>query len=243
MICGLKCYQHYKAVDYGQNSHQGNWFHKLNVRLGPSPQPYWLKTHGTIRESIEGGQAPYFISRERSVLHAKAAHNINLKCKAGGLPMPQVTWYKDNVLLYESLRRFEPYKINQRRLTIPNSTPYDNGVYKCVIANKYGQLEHNITVEVAPQIVAHHPIIKADSPANTTVPLGGNLTLQCDFEYFNIDDPPRIDWYRQIRGNKSIEDNVSASPLRLLQSCQMNLGCYNWTSHEQQHIINPQFDL
>lgn len=70
---------------------------------------------------------------------------LNLKCKAGGHPAPNITWYKDNQVLTSHLGRIQ---FDHWSLILEKLVSGDSGNYKCLVCNVLGCIAFNYTVDV-----------------------------------------------------------------------------------------------
>lgn len=177
--------------------------------------------------------APFFVGREMPPsIHETAAHQIDIKCKARGNPEPKVKWFKNDELIGPKSRRFEPYQIRQWKLSIPNATPNDSGVYRCQVSNTKGTIERNTTVTVLTQRIAGPPIIKNDDqPPNQTVAIGGNVTFKCELAELDPAAPPRIKWLAYFRVNGSFYDDNDNPNVKILKECDLNASCIKVSKH------------
>ncbi|XP_043645488.1 obscurin isoform X5 [Drosophila teissieri] len=77
---------------------------------------------------------------------------LKLEAQVTGFPAPEVKWYKDGMLLRPSPEiNFINSPNGQIGLIIDAAQPLDAGVYKCVIANKGGEIEGVSKVEIVPK--------------------------------------------------------------------------------------------
>ncbi|XP_039228488.1 obscurin isoform X7 [Drosophila yakuba] len=77
---------------------------------------------------------------------------LKLEAQVTGFPAPEVKWYKDGMLLRPSPEiNFINSPNGQVGLIIDAAQPLDAGVYKCVIANKGGEIEGVSKVEIVPK--------------------------------------------------------------------------------------------
>ncbi|VDO81405.1 unnamed protein product [Soboliphyme baturini] len=77
---------------------------------------------------------------------------INILCIADGSPKPTITWYKDGAeLVYKYnihlQEQTEPDGKQRSRIEIDPATVGDQGVYSCVVHNKYGSMVKNFKSE------------------------------------------------------------------------------------------------
>lgn len=63
------------------------------------------------------------------------AHTVRFKCNVGGVPFPNVTWYRDGVRLNSDGH----YKPSKKELLISQSVASDTGFYQCMTRNRWGE--------------------------------------------------------------------------------------------------------
>lgn len=78
--------------------------------------------------------------------HVKPAGNmVQLKCRAYGVPMPNITWYKDDKILHRSLGDI---KYSNWGITLEDLVTDDNGLYQCVVCNILRCINYTYELEV-----------------------------------------------------------------------------------------------
>nr|XP_014344645.1 PREDICTED: hemicentin-1 [Latimeria chalumnae] len=80
------------------------------------------------------------------VIKVHVGHSIDIPCNAQGVPLPSVTWFKDNTTLLIDGRQYN--SVPEGTLTIRRVHLSDAGVYKCIASNVAGQAEAVITLDV-----------------------------------------------------------------------------------------------
>nr|XP_043066936.1 obscurin [Drosophila bipectinata] len=77
---------------------------------------------------------------------------LKLEAQVTGFPAPEVKWYKDGMQLRPTPEiNFINNPNGQIGLSIDSAQPQDAGLYKCVIANKGGEVEGASKVEIVPK--------------------------------------------------------------------------------------------
>ncbi|NWI34400.1 FGFR3 factor, partial [Sula dactylatra] len=84
-------------------------------------------------------------------------------------------------------------------LVMEDVVPSDQGIYTCVVENKYGNIRHTYHLEVLERL-PHRPILQAGLPANQTVVVGSNVEFQCKVY---SDAQTRIQWLKHMEVNSS----------------------------------------
>nr|XP_045605396.1 vascular endothelial growth factor receptor 1-like isoform X1 [Procambarus clarkii] len=116
-----------------------------NFSLACTDRPHHSLTR-TVR--INPMVAPKWKTGVRSPLkdhNLKEMGNLTLECSAEGVPVPQVTWYKDNNKLDD---RADHRKVSGDQISFSFLKTSDAGVYKCEVTNRAGTIwsEARLTV-------------------------------------------------------------------------------------------------
>lgn len=86
-----------------------------------------------------------------SKMQVKPAGNmVNLKCKAGGHPTPNITWVKNDK---PPTRQLGEIRYQHWGMTLEDLVTDDNGDYTCVVCNELGCINFTYTVEVIGKFV------------------------------------------------------------------------------------------
>ena len=80
---------------------------------------------------------PPYITEEPKDNYVNVGNRVTLQCKAGGIPDPVVTWFKDGEALGGPQAVGENY-------TIMEMTPEQRGVYHCQAENDRGTVNSDI---------------------------------------------------------------------------------------------------
>ncbi|XP_030853395.1 hemicentin-1 isoform X1 [Strongylocentrotus purpuratus] len=112
--------------------------------------------------------------------------HIELECRADGIPLPDITWYKDG----EPLGTYNDPRLRKTAfgtLQIVNVDQEDSGEYACYVSNDAGKASKfvTLTVNLAP--------ILLDSPDSYTSLIRNPVTLQCLAAGF---PPPDVTWLK-----------------------------------------------
>lgn len=83
-----------------------------------------------------------------------AGNMVRLTCKAGGIPPPNITWYRDD--RSPPKRELGDIKINHWSLTLEDTVTNDKGNYTCVVCNVVGCINFTFFVDV----VGKHSLYK-----------------------------------------------------------------------------------
>ncbi|KAG9483372.1 hypothetical protein GDO78_009341 [Eleutherodactylus coqui] len=128
--------------------------------------------------------APYFTELPSNV-SLNEGEKLRLSCKAIGNPSPKITWaHKDRIVAAQP---------GQSKLlsdlVIERILKEENGAYTCIAENTVSSI--NTTVYV---FVREPPVLIGIHHVNQTVPLGGNIILNCVVKGNPI---PKIQWIKQ----------------------------------------------
>ena len=77
-----------------------------------------------------------------------ADRGIVIDCPAKGVPLPKITWYKDNQEIFAENEPTMRILSNGRRLEITTADVSDTGDYRCVAENPAGKVEENFKLNV-----------------------------------------------------------------------------------------------
>lgn len=95
----------------------------------------------------EKNREPFFIHPKKMLkTNVKPAGNtLSLRCKAGGYPTPNITWYKNGKIPNRPLGeiRYNPWS-----LTLEDLVTTDSGEYRCDVCNFLGCINFTFSVEV-----------------------------------------------------------------------------------------------
>ncbi|CAH1377636.1 unnamed protein product [Tenebrio molitor] len=144
------------------------------------------------KRETENPKAPYFVNpKKMSKIEIKpAGHMINLKCKAGGHPTPNITWYKNGSL---PKRQLGEIRYQHWALILEDVVTDDTGNYTCVVCNELGCINYTYNVEVVERY--HNKPIVTHPIENSTVVVGSSVNLTC---LFLSDLNPYIQWTREF---------------------------------------------
>lgn len=75
-------------------------------------------------------------------LERKLGESLELRCESHAIPKATVTWYKDDIELVNITSQ------DTGHLVIPYMRPEDQGHYRCVVANRLGEIEQTVNVKI-----------------------------------------------------------------------------------------------
>ncbi|XP_022914884.2 fibroblast growth factor receptor homolog 1-like isoform X2 [Onthophagus taurus] len=142
---------------------------------------------------------PYFTKKmTENGLNVKVAGNmVTFKCKAGGYPVPNITWYKNGET--PPVRSLGEIKYTTWNMQMQDLIITDAGKYMCEACNEVGCINYTYTLTVVERY--HNRPIMIENPKNTTVAVGDSVNLTCKIL---SDLNPKIYW---VFSNNTIHDD------------------------------------
>ncbi|XP_071802833.1 hemicentin-1-like isoform X2 [Asterias amurensis] len=121
--------------------------------------------------------------------------SVSLYCPATGHPRPTINWFKNGSPI--SPNELNQYVTDQGTLVIRFATEDDAGTYTCMVSNKAGTDE----IEISLYVLAPPTIDDRLITPTLNITLGGSVTMDCDAQGL---PPPTIHWVKdgqQLRNN------------------------------------------
>ncbi|CAH2095159.1 unnamed protein product [Euphydryas editha] len=106
-----------------------------------------------------------------------AGSSIRFKCAAEGNPIPNITWYKNNVTPI-SRNYFQP-SYGKWYIALDELTTADDGNYTCKVCNELGCIQHTYTLNVQERLYAKPVLTQA--AVNQTKLVGETARFSCEF--------------------------------------------------------------
>ncbi|XP_051792489.1 protein sidekick-2 isoform X3 [Erpetoichthys calabaricus] len=119
-------------------------------------------------------EPPQFVKEPERHITAEMEKVVDIPCQARGIPQPEISWYKDAVLI-------SPIKTPRYRilpggsLQVNGLLPDDTGMFQCFARNKAGEVQTNTylaVTSIAPNITS--------GPSDSTVIDGMSVILHCE---------------------------------------------------------------
>lgn len=120
------------------------------------------------------------IKNDISLLVELVMNKLDLDCTAVGASPLNITWVKNDRLIEarSNLSNFRfSFSPNFLKLSIKELRLDDAGIYKCILENKYGKIEHIMTVEIYEKMFAKPIVSSTDKHKVFYVDYGQNLTV------------------------------------------------------------------
>ncbi|XP_047609819.1 hemicentin-1 isoform X2 [Phacochoerus africanus] len=167
-----------------------------------------------IPPSIKGGNVTTEIS-------ALINSIIKLECETRGLPVPAITWYKDDQPVISSSQAL--YIDKRQILHIPRAQVSDSATYKCQVTNVAGTAEKSFHVDVYVP-----PMIEGDMalPINKQVVVAHSLTLECKAAG---NPPPVLTWLKDgvpMKASDHIHIEAGGKTLEITSALEVDRGQY-----------------
>ncbi|KAK9751787.1 Immunoglobulin I-set domain [Popillia japonica] len=142
----------------------------------------------TVQES-QKPHAPYFVNKKMTKIHVKpAGHVITLRCKAGGYPIPNITWYKNDD---KPVRSLGEVKYTNWNLQLQDLVISDAANYTCKVCNYLGCISFTYNLNVIERFPAK-PYIKEGYPKNITALVNSTVKFECPQILTDLE--PYIQW-------------------------------------------------
>lgn len=132
-------------------------------------------------------EPPYFTAEPERRILAKVEETVDIACRAMGVPLPTLRWYKDAVSVSE-LRNPRYRVLPSGSLRIQKLRPDDSGIFQCFASNEGGEIQAHAYLDatnVAPAFT--------QMPVDTTVTDGTTAILRCEVSGA---PKPAITWRR-----------------------------------------------
>ena len=179
----------------------------------------------------EYGTPPEFKKPKDKLMKLSAGylgHIVSLKCPhRKGCPKAKVEWFKNGnpVVASKTNMGRSLVTINKKGdLNIVDNRSEDDGIYTCLISNKFGVIRHDIKVQAVPRVVAHAPELSSDQPGNHSLQVGSNLTMKCEVKVVDSTNPHAIIWYKHFTVNGAWADVNGSVHAHKLQSTSSHMG-------------------
>lgn len=132
-------------------------------------------------ESAGGNAEPPFFVERFEEQRIPQNSTIKLPAKVSGNPVPEITWFHNNVPLQPSDRVKQSYDGENIELTITKANSQsDSGDYKCVASNSIGKASHGARVIVEVEDVVFTKKLKK----KVSIQESQTLTLECETSHY-----------------------------------------------------------
>ncbi|XP_077545441.1 neuroglian-like isoform X1 [Haemaphysalis longicornis] len=175
--------------------------------------------------AVKKGYPPTIAEGPNNVTRAVVRSNVTLRCRALGVPRPDVLWDKDG----QSLREARYHVMDSGDLRISGAQLADDGEYVCRATNKFGLVSASSLVEVQRRTrMTHRP------PNDYEAEVGNRVTFRCGAET----DPRRdltIEWLfngkpLDLAGNPRLVV-LTDNSLAITRTVPLDAGKYTCLAH------------
>lgn len=152
------------------------------IGKGPaSPNSPYYKIAAPIKK-----EAPV-VSEPLKDIHIGLDQSITLTCVVNGVPIPEVTWYRNGAVLKEKTITYEN---GAAKYVIKKTTIETSGTYTCKAVNEVGSVESSckVVIEQKPTIVVEKKQIVQK------LRVGDEWIVEANFDGYPA---PQITWYRE----------------------------------------------
>ncbi|XP_057170964.1 protein sidekick-1 isoform X2 [Ursus arctos] len=132
-------------------------------------------------------EPPYFTAEPESRMLAEVEDTVDIACRAMGVPLPTLQWYKDAVSI-GTLQNPRYKMLSSGGLRIQGLRPEDSGIFQCFASNEGGEIQTYTYLDVTNVAPAFTQL-----PVDTTVTDGMTAVLRCEVSGA---PKPAITWRR-----------------------------------------------
>ncbi|EGV95786.1 Protein sidekick-1 [Cricetulus griseus] len=132
-------------------------------------------------------EPPYFTAEPESRILGEVEESVDIPCRAMGVPLPTLQWYKDAVPL-NKLQNLRYRVLPSGSLHIQKLSPEDSGIFQCFANNEGGEIQTHTYLDVTNIAPAF-----TQRPVDTTVTDGMTAVLKCEVSGA---PKPAITWKR-----------------------------------------------
>ena len=194
---------------------------------------------------IVKGEKPFFISTDphERTLEGK---NVSISCQANGLPLPTISWTRDNLDVVSDRTQQETLG----DLTITNVKVEDEGVYICAAENMYGKITTRTNFEVIRKLDKN--TVGYNKSSDVTANYKESVVLSCDFSPDpRIKDEVKIGWSRindrneknSIQFNEIKYQRGEEGSLVIHDLSEKDMGIYECVFETPLQQVNEQISL
>uniref|UniRef100_A0A671F772 Sidekick cell adhesion molecule 1 n=1 Tax=Rhinolophus ferrumequinum TaxID=59479 RepID=A0A671F772_RHIFE len=119
-------------------------------------------------------EPPYFTAEPESRILAEVEETVDVVCRAMGVPLPTLRWYKDAISI-SKLQNPRYRVLPSGVLRIQKLRPDDSGIFQCFASNEGGEVQTHTFLDVTNVAPAFTQI-----PVDTTVTDGMTAFLRCE---------------------------------------------------------------
>nr|XP_033816119.1 hemicentin-1 isoform X1 [Geotrypetes seraphini] len=198
---------------------------------GNAQKSYILHIH--VPPAIVGSEMP----SEVSVLQGE---DLQLVCRADGVPSPTIQWHKDGKLIPSGESQRVKVTSDGSTLNIFGALTTDMGKYTCVASNGAGEEDRifNLNVYVPPSIAK-----KKDGPMELTAILDASINIEC---IATGTPPPLINWLKNglpLPISSHVRLLSAGQVLRIVRAQVSDVGTYTCVASSRAGVDNKLYNL
>ncbi|XP_077930382.1 protein sidekick-1 isoform X3 [Halichoerus grypus] len=141
----------------------------------------------TAKAFLSITEPPYFTAEPESRILAEVDDTVDIMCRAMGVPLPTLQWYKDAISI-SKLQNPRYKMLSSGGLRIQKLRPEDSGIFQCFASNEGGEIQTYTYLDVTNVVPAFTQL-----PVDTTVTDGMMAVLRCEVSGA---PKPAITWRR-----------------------------------------------
>ncbi|XP_073742420.1 protein sidekick-1 isoform X2 [Callorhinus ursinus] len=141
----------------------------------------------TAKAFLSITEPPYFTAEPENRILAEVDDTVDIVCRAMGVPLPTLQWYKDAVSI-SKLQNPRYKMLSGGGLRIQKLRPEDSGIFQCFASNEGGEIQTYTYLDVTNVAPAFTQL-----PVDTTVTDGMMAVLRCEVSGA---PKPAITWRR-----------------------------------------------
>ncbi|XP_035392059.1 hemicentin-1 [Electrophorus electricus] len=171
---------------------------------------------------------------ESEVMSSQVGSSVTFRCEAGGVPEPEVTWYRNGLQLSDG----SGLQIGPQQLRIVQVQVSDGGIYTCEVSNPAGQLNRTFRLKVHVPPVMEGPLHESLSDK-----LGSHVSLVCDTTGIPA---PQISWLKDgtaIGSTGRSQEEVQGHRLELGPLQMSHAGTYTCVAENSEGRSQKDFSL
>ncbi|XP_027468742.2 protein sidekick-1 isoform X4 [Zalophus californianus] len=128
----------------------------------------------TAKAFLSITEPPYFTAEPENRILAEVDDTVDIVCRAMGVPLPTLQWYKDAVSI-SKLQNPRYKMLSGGGLRIQKMRPEDSGIFQCFASNEGGEIQTYTYLDVTNVAPAFTQL-----PVDTTVTDGMMAVLRCE---------------------------------------------------------------
>ncbi|XP_055948498.1 hemicentin-1-like isoform X2 [Argiope bruennichi] len=164
--------------------------------------------------------------------------SVRISCEVHGLPFPQVTWYKNGILIDQHEKRFI-YSGGGKFLDILNIQSTDSGTYTCKAKNIVGEHEKNVKLAVSVP-----PGIEENLKSKEyQVVLGKSVRIDCEA---SGTPPPTVTWLKNglpLTDEDHVQFINNNYALLFIYTSENEAGVYTCIAVNNAGAVEQKFNL